>query len=365
MCSVNRLVLVTTALRLEDGGAASLSRAIADAAQDYCCQHNLDFEILDLGQPSDVMQGVKVRYFMGNQLVLARMVWKRALLSRKTAFIFAHIGPARTLGVLPRLLLPPYMLWILGVEVWRPLTFLQRRAMILATMRVAISGFTERRTREYHPWMPATDVLLLALEDRPITDEPDVELLKQVSENAILIVGRLSASERYKGHDELLQAMPAVIKQCSDAQLVIVGKGDDLPRLQAETARLGIGDHVLFTGFVSDATLQNLFQRCRIFAMPSRNEGFGLVFLEAMKAARPCVALRNSSAAEIIVDGVTGTLIDSDEQLAPALARLLKDNAYSVQLGKAGYKRWQEEFTRSTFDVRFHRLLDQLCGAGT
>jgi phosphatidylinositol alpha-1,6-mannosyltransferase len=362
---IHKLIMVSTALRLEDGGAASLSRVIAAAAQDYCQKHSFDFEILDLGQPSDVMQGMKARYFMGNQLALARAVWKNALFSPKTALIFTHIGPARVLGILPRFLLPPYMLWILGFEVWRPLSFERRWAMTHANIRVAISGFTERRTREYHPWLPPTDVLLLALEDRPISGESNAEILQQMGERAILIAGRLSSEERYKGHDELLQAMPSVLKACPDAQLVIAGKGDDMPRLQAEAAELGVRDHVIFTGFVSDATLQALFKTCRVFAMPSRYEGFGLVFLEAMKAARPCVALRNSSAAEIIVDGETGILIDSDEQLAPALVRLLQDKAYSEQLGRAGHQRWQQEFTRTAFDARFHKLLDQLCGTGT
>jgi phosphatidylinositol alpha-1,6-mannosyltransferase len=364
MRPVQKLVFVSTALRLEDGGAASLSRVIAAAAQTYCQQHDIAFEILDLGQPSDMMEGIKTQYFMGNQLALARVVWKQGLFSPKTALMFIHIGPARALGILPRFLLPPYMIWILGFEVWCPFTFERRRAMSLAKMRVAISSFTERRTREFHEWLPPTEVLLLALEDRPISGEPDAALLKKIGEQAILITSRLSSAERYKGHDELLQTMPAVLAKCPQAQLIIAGKGDDMPRLQAEAAKLDISDQVIFTGFVSDATLQALFEKCRVFAMPSRYEGFGLVFLEAMKAARPCVALRDSSAAEIIVDGETGLLVEYGEQLTNALLRLLQDDAYSVQLGKAGRRRWQEHFTRSAFDTRFHKLLDQLCGRG-
>lgn len=364
MAAIRKLVFVSTALRLEDGGAASLSRVIAGSAQDYCRQQNMEFEILDLGQPSTMMQGMKVRYFMGNQLALARAVWKLALFSRNTALMFIHIGPARAMALLPKFLLPPYMIWILGVEVWRPLSFERRRAMRLANMRVAISSYTERRTREYHHWLPPTDVLLLALEDRSIDGEPDKQILDQLGTHTILIVARLDAAQRHKGHDELLQAMPDVLQQVPDAQLVITGKGSDLSRLQDEAVKLGVSDRVIFTGFVSDATLQALFQKCRLFAMLSYGDGFGLVYLEAMKAARPCVGLRDSSAAEIIVDGETGLLVDYGEQLTNALVRLLQDDEYSTQLGEAGRRRWQEHFTRSAFDAKLHKLLDKLCKTG-
>jgi phosphatidylinositol alpha-1,6-mannosyltransferase len=99
----------------------------------------------------------------------------------------------------------------------------------------------------------------------------------------------MSADERYKGHDQILDAWPVVRSRIPDARLVIVGDGDDAPRLRAKAASLGLAASVLFTGFVTEAQLAALYQKASVFAMPSREEGFGLVYLEAMARGVPCI----------------------------------------------------------------------------
>src|SRR5262249_46190892 len=96
---------------------------------------------------------------------------------------------------------------------------------------------------------------------------------------AALIVGRMSASEADKGHEQLLRLWPRVLQRHGGAELWMVGDGDDRPRLEALASQLGIGGAVTFTGCVSDAELDRRYRRCRFFVMPSRHEGFGLVFV--------------------------------------------------------------------------------------
>ena len=103
-------------------------------------------------------------------------------------------------------------------------------------------------------------------------------------------------TERYKGHDQLLEAMTTL----PDARLVVAGDGDDRRRLEEKAAALGLGDRTFFTGFLSEATLAELYRRCAAFVMPSRGEGFGLVYLEAMRAGKPVLAARGSAAEEIV-----------------------------------------------------------------
>ena len=91
-------------------------------------------------------------------------------------------------------------------------------------------------------------------------------------------------------------------------------------------------------------------RRSAAFAMPSRNEGFGLVYLEAMKAGKPCVAARGSAAEEIVADGETGLLVEpGPEPLAAALAALLDDPARATRLGEAGRRRWEERLSFARF----------------
>jgi glycosyltransferase involved in cell wall biosynthesis len=92
--------------------------------------------------------------------------------------------------------------------------------------------------------------------------------------------------------------------------------------------------------------------------MPSRDEGFGFVFVEAMRAARACVG-SHGAAAEIIADGETGLLVESDNrtQLLEAVIRLLRDRPATAAMGACGHARFLQQFTEARFRDRFTALL--------
>ena len=151
----------------------------------------------------------------------------------------------------------------------------------------------------------------------------------------------MMGSERYKGHDQLIEAWPRVVALVPDAQLVFVGDGDDAPRLRRKAAESRAGTHILFTGFVPKATLDELYRRAALFALPSRGEGFGLVYLEAMTHRLACIGSVHDAAREVIVDGQTGRLVQQDDidGLADTLTTLLIDEAQRRRMGDAGHVR--------------------------
>ena len=106
-----------------------------------------------------------------------------------------------------------------------------------------------------------------------------------------------------------------------------------------------------FTGFVSEATKQALFERAAAFVMPSRDEGFGLVYLEAMRAGCPCVALANTAAAELITDNETGLLVPDLGRavLGKALRTLLDEPEWAKRLGEGGHLRWRQRHQYPAF----------------
>lgn len=349
------VVLVSAGLSLDGGGSALLGRLCAAATAEYCRERGLGLRVLHLGDDpgrdaGSALAGIPVRSFGGSQRDLALTVLAEQMRRPRPVLIFDHLGPARTQALLPRALRSPYLLFLLGIEVWGPLSWDRRRALEGAAARVAISEHTRRRTLERHPWLGDVDVLHLALEERPPAGEADAALLDRLGTGFLLIVGRMSAHERYKGHDELLEAMPLVLARHPEARLVVAGGGDDRPRLEARTAELGLTHQVAFAGHVSEATLAELYRRCAVFVMPSRNEGFGLVYLEAMRAGKPCVAARGSAAEEVVVDGETGTLTSvSPAALAEAVLPLLDDDGRRARLGLAGRRRWEERFCFTSF----------------
>jgi len=173
-----------------------------------------------------------------------------------------------------------------------------------------------------------------------------------------LIVARMSAAEQYKGHDALIDVWPQVIAAHPDAVLAIAGDGDDRPRLEARVRELGIEPAVSFIGKIGDNALAGLYARCRFFVMPSRDEGFGLVFLEAMRAAKPRIG-GAGAASEIIQHGVTGLVVDpwSRPDLLVAMLRLYAEPETCAQLGKTGRERFLAEFTDRHFQARFLRII--------
>ena len=99
----------------------------------------------------------------------------------------------------------------------------------------------------------------------------------------------MGAAEKYKGADNLIAALPSVLKAAPDTSLVLVGDGDDRPRLEHLARDLGVSEHAHFLFGLTPEQLFACYANCDIFALPSRGEGFGLVFLEAMAHGKPVI----------------------------------------------------------------------------
>jgi glycosyltransferase involved in cell wall biosynthesis len=132
--------------------------------------------------------------------------------------------------------------------------------------------------------------------------------------------------------------------------------------LCARAERLGVAENVRFLGFRSD--LPALMRTADVVVLPSRWEGFGLVLLEAMDAARPIVATRVGPVPEVVVDGVTGVLVPPDDpaSLAKAVVDLLRDPDRARLMGTAGRIRLTERFTERAMIQSTVALYNALLG---
>ncbi len=356
------LVVVSAGLGLAGGGSAALGRLIATSAHAYCRERRLSYGVLHLGSPEPALNGLPVRHFAGHQKALALAI-TRVQGGRCHALLFDHLGPARVQALLPRPLRSRYAVFLLGVEMAARLGWDRRRSLSRASIRLAISEHTRQLAFAAVPALPAVEVLHPALEERPAQGTPDAALLGRVGSGFFLIVGRLSSSERYKGHDALIAAMPRVRESFPASRLVVVGDGDDRARLEAQVRERGLADGVVLTGFVSEATRTALYERCAALTMPSTGEGFGLVYLEAMRAGKPCVARARTAAAEIVVHEQTGLLVESPgDQLVAALRSLVGDPDRAARLGKAARQRYLERFGPERFRAGLFQSLDRLVG---
>ncbi|MEJ2670846.1 MAG: glycosyltransferase [Deltaproteobacteria bacterium] len=126
----------------------------------------------------------------------------------------------------------------------------------------------------------------------------------------LMTMGRLAAAEQYKGFDEVMDLLPRLAKSLPNLAYLIVGDGDDRPRLEAKAVSLGVKDRVVFAGFIPEAEKADHYRLADAFVMPGRGEGFGFVFLEALACGIPAVGSTLDGSREALRDGSLGILVD-------------------------------------------------------
>ena len=349
----SRFIVLTPRLDGRDG-ISEVSRQVVRALAEESSA-GVEAWTLDGGCPDDMGKpGVTVRSAAGNRARLLRWTIeaaiRRSFAGTTVVAMHVHLAP---LGALLRARGARLAAFLHGIEVWRPLRLRERSALELADRVVANSRHTVEQFRAVNPWWGSRSITVAALGASPAA----ANVTPSAERGFVLIVGRLSSAERYKGHDALIDAWPAVLQAVPDARLIVAGDGDDRPRLEARVAAADLTTAIRFTGRVSDDALRGLYQACALFAMPSTGEGFGLVYVEAMREAKPCLALR--AAADIIEDGVTGVLLDEARPaaLAAAIAGLLNDGDRRARLGRAAGARAAAEFTEQQFARRFRAAM--------
>jgi glycosyltransferase involved in cell wall biosynthesis len=260
------------------------------------------------------------------------------------------------------------MVFTHGVEVWQPLGWPRGAALRRADLVIGPSEDTVRHLIS-EQGIPSGKVQRLSwgldpeYEARlaavvPLSPPPSFPRTGPI----ILTVGRWDPAERYKGADTLIAALPRVLKAVPDASLVLVGDGDDRPRLEQLARDLGVSDHAHFLHGLTPEQLFACYANCDVFALPSRGEGFGLVFLEAMAFANPVIGGAHGGIPDIVEDGVTGLLVPHGdvERLAQALESLFNDPSRAREMGARGRDRMSKAFSFAQFQLRLTQTLDKI-----
>jgi glycosyltransferase involved in cell wall biosynthesis len=154
----------------------------------------------------------------------------------------------------------------------------------------------------------------------------------------VLAVARMYPRKRL---EDLVEAAALLRPRIPGLRVRIVGEGPESARLRARRDTLGLGETVAFLGEVSRGTLAVEYVSAHCFCLPTVQEGFGLVFAEAMTAGLPVVACRAAAVPEVVEDGRTGLLVEPREPaaLAGALERMLGDAPLRREMGRAGTER--------------------------
>lgn len=294
---------------------------------------------------------------------LIRHYLSRILATRYDLIIFGHISLS-PLALLAKIFNSGAKIGVMtyGIEVWRPLAKIQRKALQQADVVLAISDYTKDELIK-HSAIPAEKIKIFPCTLDPHWENPPPVKTLECTPLGILSVSRMNKEDRYKGIDSVIRSLPAVVQEVGPVEYTLVGQGDDVPRLRALASGLGVARYVNFMGGLSDAELRDQYRRCSLFVMPSKKEGFGIVFLEAMAYGKPVVGGAHGGTPSVVKDKETGLLVHSSDvaAIAHSITRFLNDEEMREKFGLAGHQRLLGEFTFEKFEHNlkevFHSLL--------
>lgn len=296
----------------------------------------------------------------GSRSAFVRQATLAALQARPRLILAGHVNLAPLGWALARLVRAPLATFVYGIDAWTPLSRSRRHTLQRSDRIIAISRYTASRAAQANALDPARLRVLHNCLDPQLALAPSRS--PRNGAPSLLTVARMSLAEQYKGHDVVIRALPELLRRFPDLRYDIVGDGDARPGLQALAAQMGVAEAVRFHGVVSESALQAHYAQSSLFIMPSRAEGFGFVFLEAMAHGLPVIGGNVDATPEVVIHDETGLLVDPTSlgQIADAVASLLADPEQRTRMGAAAQRRVAEQFSFSRFQRQLLAILGEL-----
>lgn len=359
------LVLLTDAF----GGRGGIAKFNRDLLTTLCAHPATD-EVVALPRLMPEEPGpLPERLTYGAEAVDGQATYVRATLRRLRSGRFdgvvcGHLNLLPLAALAARWTRAPLLLVVHGIEAWAPpprgpMGWLTRRALRHVGAFAAVSDTTRRRFAAWTGLDPALGVVVPNCIDADAFGEGDrrADLLARyglAGKTVLMTLGRLSAAERYKGFDEVMEALPALTEDVPDLAYLICGDGDDRPRLEQKAADLGVADRVVFAGYVPEDEKADHYRLADAFVMPGRGEGFGIVYLEALACGVPVVASRLDASHEAVRGGLLGEVVDPRDpaDLRRGIVRALASDP--------GVPAGLSYFSFEQFQARWHRLVDHV-----
>ncbi len=179
----------------------------------------------------------------------------------------------------------------------------------------------------------------------------------------ILTICRFDKSEKYKGYDKVIETLPKVLDKIRNIIYVLVGEGNDIDDLNMLIEELNLKEKVYFLGSIKNDLIPQILSIADVFVMPSKGEGFGIVFIEALACGVPVIAGNKDASIEALLGGELGILVDPDniDEIAEAIIKVLKGEA-PKRLYDKNYLRQKviENFGFEVFKNRVKMFLESI-----
>jgi len=362
---VKNVLFLTLKTFCHTGGIEKVNRILMKVGSDLSAQHLIRFNALDAYDDLPSQKYISSKRFLGfkgNLLKFILVATKKGI--KNDIVLLSHINSS-LVGVIIKTLSPKTKVYIQvhGIEVWRKLNFIKRQLLKKADLILPVSVFTQNVMVNQHHVNPAKCIVLNNCIDPNFTRKFNQHTQKLIqhktginsSHQVLITLTRLSSYEKYKGYDQVIKAVSIIKKTNPLIRYIIAGKYDDdeYKRIQTLIQQHNVENEVKLTGFINDDDISTYFGIADVFVLPSKKEGFGIVFIEAMACGLPVIGGNQDGSVDALCNGEMGTLInpDSIDELVNAinnqLANIKTFNHLEI-INKTeeyfGYNQYKEQF---------------------
>ena len=322
-----RVILFSLQTFSTTGGIQKMTRTLAHSLHNLALRKNWDFCLWSAyDSDSDLMpQYLPAENFTGFGTNKIAFVIKTITGAKKPdVIIISHINLA-LVGFLIKIINPKCKIWLIahGIEVWRPLSRLQNAFLKRCDKIICVSSFTKQQMIARHKTDAAICEVLNNAVD-PFIKLPEMfikpeRLLKQyrlqTTTPIIFTLTRLASTEQYKGHDQVIKVISKLKDKFPGIRYILAGQYDHKEeiRIQRLISEAGVDEQVILTGFIAEQEIPDYFLLADLFVLPSKKEGFGIVFIEALACGLPVICGNADGSVDAICNGELGTAVNTDD----------------------------------------------------
>ncbi len=345
----HKILIAADSFEPGNGGIARVSRLMAKVAESMAHNYSLEASLLsysDIRRP----EGINLP-FKSAQKSKTRFILEIRKKSKECGWIFydsVHMAKAH---IIIGKKYANFLVWMHGIEVWEQSRLINSVTFNQADIILCNSEYTLKKAYKYNPSLRERDIKVCWL-----GTESSVNTLASLEAPNVLTVGRLLKDSK-KGHYEMLRVWPQIVKKVPGAKWIIIGKGNGLNAFRQKVQNAGLADSVDICGYVVEKQMHKFWENAGLFSLPSRVEGFGIVYAEAMRHGLPVIASKYDAGSEINIDNVTGFNVDPSDghEIASKIVALLSDRQLAKQMGRNGRKIWEEKLCFDAFAKRFKK----------
>jgi asparagine synthase (glutamine-hydrolysing) len=321
------ILLLTLQTFSATGGIQKMSRTMAQAIQQIAAKRQWDFNLWSGYDHSDDLNSVytPVTNFKGFDKNRWLFALKSAAKGTKSdVIILSHINLAM-IGWAVKIVNPKCEVWLVahGIEVWRPLKLFKKRILSTCDKIVCVSNFTMQKMISMHDVNPAKCVVLNNALDPfiilPTNFAKPEYLLNRYNlspkNKIVFTLTRLASTEQYKGYEQVIKAVSELKNDFPEIKYILSGKYDNAEdcRIRQLIKHHAVEDQVIVTGFISEKELEDHFLMADLFVLPSKKEGFGIVFIEALACGLPVICGNEDGSLDAIRNGELGKAINVND----------------------------------------------------